>query len=69
MRKLDREREIEAICDFVARHRHSYASLAVCRRALDSDIDTITPNIISSLRVHLAQAPDEEIAAYYDIVM
>ncbi len=64
-----RQHEIDAIMAFVERHRQSYASLAVCRRALDPGIEQITPPVLSRLYQHLQTAPDEEIAAYYDIVM
>lgn len=65
----DREREIRAILRFVSDHPQSYASLAVCRRAIDAGIGEVTKPIIQQLAQHLAEAPDEEIAAYYSIVM
>ena len=49
-RERGRQAEIEAILDFVSTHRHSYASLAVCRRALDSGISEIDGEIIEELR-------------------
>jgi len=64
-----RSAEIEAIVDFVSRHRNSYASLAVCRRALDSGLEAVDDGVIEQLRAHLAQAPGEELDAYYSIVM
>lgn len=63
-----REDEIEAIMDFISRNRHSYASLAVCRRALDTGIERIDPEVISRLRHHLEAASADEIDAYYSIV-
>lgn len=64
-----REREIQRIMDFVRSHRNSYASLAVCRRALDQGLSEVTEPIIAQLEEYLAQAPTEEIEAYYSIVM
>lgn len=60
--------EIETIVEFVSRHRNSYASLAVCRRALDSGLDRVDDSVIEQLRAHLDQAPEEELDAYYSIV-
>lgn len=54
--------------EFVSAHPHSYASLAVCRRALDSGIGEIDRETLEQLRAYLEQAPDEEIAAYYSII-
>ncbi len=67
-RERGRQAEIEAILDFVSTHRHSYASLAVCRRALDSGISEIDGEIIEELREHLQAAPDDEVEAYYSII-
>ncbi|HEX6972274.1 MAG TPA: hypothetical protein VF234_08655 [Limnochordia bacterium] len=65
---MDREQGIATILDFVSRHRHSYASLAVCRRAIDTGVAEVTPEVLAALRHRLAGAADEEIAAYYSIV-
>lgn len=65
----NRKKEIERILEFVRAHRNSYASLAVCRRALDQGLSEVTEPVIAQLEDYLAQAPDEEIAAYYTIVM
>jgi len=64
-----RRHEIESILSFVSDHPNSYASLAVCRRAIDSGIERIDGTIINALREHLEEAPDDEIDAYYSIVM
>lgn len=64
-----RSQEIEKIMEFVDRNRNSYASLAVCRRALDPGLERVTLGTIGALREHLDTAPDEEISAYYSIVM
>jgi len=71
LRPAERSRsaEIEAIVDFVSRHRNSYASLAVCRRALDSGLEAVDDQVIEQLKAHLAQAPEDELDAYYSIVM
>lgn len=64
-----RDREIDAILTFVSEHPNSYASLAVCRRALDSGIERVDGSVVSALKEHLEHAGDDEIDAYYSIVM
>lgn len=54
--------------DFVNSHPESYASLAVCRRALDPGLAQVNRNTIYELAEYLEQASSEEIAAYYSIV-
>lgn len=63
-----RDEEIEAIMAFVSEHRNSYASLAVCRRALDSGIEQIDGTVLQALKEALDQAPEDEVEAYYSIV-
>lgn len=65
---MNRRDEIEQILQFIAEHPESYASLAVCRRALDGGLERVTGETISLLEQYLHQAPDEEIDAYYTIV-
>lgn len=65
----DQGDDIEKIIAFVSDHPHSYASLAVCRRALDSGIERVDGGVINALRSHLEAAASEEVAAYYSIVM
>lgn len=60
--------DIEAIMAFITAHPHSYASLAVCRRALDSGLEAIDGDTLRSLREHLEAAPDGEVEAYYSII-
>lgn len=67
-RPRGREAEIEAILGFISRHPHSYASLAVCRRALDSGIDRVDSAVIHDLDSYLQHAPDDEIQAFYSII-
>lgn len=64
-----REQEIDAIVSFVSAHPNSYASLAVCRRALDSGIERVDGSVVNALKEHLDRASDNEIDAYYSIVM
>lgn len=64
-RRLD---EIDQILSFVGDHRESYASLAVCRRALDQGLASVTEPVLSELEHHLEQAPDDEVEAYYYII-
>ncbi len=65
----DRAQSVESIVDFISEHPNSYASLAVCRRALDSGIETVDESVIGALRTHLESAPEDEVDAYYSIVM
>lgn len=67
-RERGREADVEAIMEFVSAHPHSYASLAVCRRALDSGLEAIDGDTLRSLREHLEAAPDGEVEAYYSII-
>lgn len=63
-----RKDDIERIVQFVRENRNSYASLAVCRRAIDSGLGQVTEPVIGELQSHLEQASDDEIDAYYSIV-
>jgi len=65
---MERSQQVQRILDFIAHHPESYASLAVCRRALDPGLEQVTRSIIDDLADYLHQAPSEEIAAYYSIV-
>lgn len=65
----EREDRIRAILDFVARHRESTASLAICRRALGQGSERVDGSTLSALGHYLRQAASEEIASYYDIVL
>lgn len=67
-RPKGRDAEVDAIIGFVTNHPHSYASLAVCRRALDSGIDRIDGTVISDLEGYLVAAPDDEVQAFYSII-
>jgi len=66
---LDRRHEIQEILQFIAEHPESYASLAVCRRALDRGLERITEQTLRQLEHYLHGAPDDEIEAYHTIVM
>ncbi|OUM98365.1 MAG: hypothetical protein BAA04_05960 [Firmicutes bacterium ZCTH02-B6] len=65
---MNRSEEIQQILEFIAEHPESYASLAVCRRALDVGLERVTAQTLSLLEEYLHQAPDDEIDAYYTIV-
>jgi len=67
-RERGREADVEAIMAFVSAHPNSYASLAVCRRALDSGIGEIDRETLDQLREYLERAPDDEVEAYYSII-
>lgn len=66
---MDRQHEIEEILQFIAEHPESYASLAVCRRALDRGLERVTIHTLLQLEEYLHQASDDEIDAFYTIVM
>ena len=65
---MKRGQQVELILDFINSHPESYASLAVCRRAIDPGLAEIDRSTIYELAEYLEQAPSEEIAAYYSIV-
>jgi hypothetical protein len=69
MQVYGRDHEIRSILDFITQNRNSYASLAVCRRAVDPGLSLVTEEVINNLKEHLQQAPDREIEAYFSIVM
>lgn len=54
--------------EFVQRHPESYASLAVCRRALDAGLDRVTPQVVERLASYLQEAPEDEVMAFHSIV-
>ena len=64
-----KEEEIQKIISFIQQNPHSYASIAVCRRAVDSGISTVTNSVIEELKRQLIEADENEIEAYYTIVM
>lgn len=60
---------IGEIMRFIQDHPESYASLAVCRRALDGGLDRVTGATLSQLQQYLEDdASDDEIEAYYTII-
>lgn len=59
---------VKQIIDFVRSHPESYASLAVCRRALDRGLERVTPEIVERLANYLQTAPENEVMAYHSIV-
>lgn len=63
-----RRDEIDEILRFVQEHPESYASLAVCRRALDGEVARVTPEIVDELARSLEEAPEDEVMAYFSIV-
>ncbi|NLJ85538.1 MAG: hypothetical protein GX322_03790 [Firmicutes bacterium] len=65
---MERLRQVELILEFIRSHPESYASLAVCRRALDPGLAYISRDTIFELEEYLDEASGEEIAAYYSIV-
>ncbi len=65
---MERIRQVATILDFIGNHPESYASLAVCRRAIDPGLAYISRDTLFELEDYLDEAPGEEIAAYYSIV-
>lgn len=63
-----RGEEIYEILRFIEEHPESYASLAVCRRALDKGLERVTGDVLVQLEAYLRGAPDDEIEAYYTII-
>ncbi len=59
---------IDEILRFIQQHPESYASLAVCRRALDGGLERVTGDTLVRLEEYLQEAPDDEIEAYYTII-
>lgn len=59
---------ITEILRFIEEHPESYASLAVCRRALDGGLERVTGDTLTRLEEYLQAAPDDEIEAYYTII-
>lgn len=69
MSLLGRGEGIAEILRFVEDHPESYASLAVCRRALDGGLDRVTGTTVSQLQQYLEDdASDDEIEAFFTII-
>ncbi|MBO8141354.1 MAG: hypothetical protein H0Z37_04130 [Firmicutes bacterium] len=66
---MDREEGIAQILRFIQEHPESYASLAVCRRALDGGLERVTGATVTQLEKYLRGAPDDEVEAYCSIIM
>lgn len=65
----ERDVEIAEILRFIDSHPESYASLAVCRRALDGGLDRVTADTVARLQSYLEEyASDEEVEAFYTII-
>lgn len=60
---------IAEILRFIEDHPESYASLAVCRRALDGGLDRVTGATLADLQQYLEDdASDDEIEAFFTII-
>lgn len=65
----DRQAVIEQVMAYVREHPQSFASLAVCRRALGSEPGgEVDPQTRARLEARLQSAPDDELEAYYYII-
>lgn len=64
----ERQKQIEEIVSFVARHRNSHASHTVCSRILGDDYLGIDRETISALRDKLPDIEDDEFEACYYII-
>jgi hypothetical protein len=65
---VEREQRIEAIMEFIDENRESYASLAVCRRALERGLAAVDDQTIQRLEQKLQTIPEDELEAYYYII-
>ncbi|MGI6559649.1 MAG: hypothetical protein ACOX20_12210 [Limnochordia bacterium] len=65
---MERERRIEEIMQFIDENRESYASLAVCRRALERGLAAVDNEAIQRLEQRLQTIPEDELEAYYYII-
>ena len=65
---MERERRIEEIMQFIDENRESYASLAVCRRALERGLAAVDNAAIQRLEQRLQTIPEDELEAYYYII-
>lgn len=64
----ERQKQIEEIVNFVAKHRSSHASHTVCSRILGNDYLGIDRETISALREKLPNIEDDEFEACYYII-
>lgn len=65
----DRQAVIQQVLAYVREHPQSFASLAVCRRALGSEPEReVDDETRSRLEARLQHVPDEELEAYYYII-
>lgn len=65
----DRQAIIAQVLAYVQEHPQSFASLAVCRRALGHEPEgEVDPATRLRLEARLQEVPDDELEAYYYIV-
>lgn len=69
-RGADRQEVIRQVLRYVTEHPESFASLAVCRRALGSEPDggQVDEATRARLEARLETVPDDELEAYYYII-
>lgn len=65
----DRKAVIEQVMTYVREHPQSFASLAVCRRALGSEPEgEVDQQTRARLEARLQSVSDDELEAYYYII-
>lgn len=64
----ERQKQIQEIVNFVARHKHSHASLTVCTRILGDEFTGIDDQTIDNLRARLPNTDSDELEACYYII-
>jgi hypothetical protein len=65
---VEKEKQIEEILQFVARHKGSHASHNVCSRILGGDFYGIDEQVINELKSKLPEVDNDELEACYYII-
>jgi hypothetical protein len=65
---VEKEKQIEEILRFVARHKGSHASHNVCSRILGGDFYGIDEQVMDELKSKLPEADNDELEACYYII-
>ena len=65
---VEKEKQIEEILQFIARHKGSHASHNVCSRILGGDFYGIDEQVINDLRSKLPQVDSDELETCYYII-
>ena len=65
---IEKEKQIQEILQFVARHKGSHASHNVCSRILGGDFYGIDEHVISELKTKLPEVDNDELETCYYII-